>query len=261
MWETWVRSLGWEDPLGKERLPTPVFWPGDFHELYSPWGRKESDMTEHVLLHSLSLHGNSVFRFLKNLSPFLTMHPGWVFKKYRSPRLNSKGLGVVGSFENQQGPVCPWGSMWPLSSFLTAFGAFIYSSGKAEITPSSADCLLEFQEIVHKEHFLFNTQCTFSPIFIYISFFPHKIWKALIFCLLVILGQVSFRIDCFHMSEPYISKYELLSLQRRRERWERLSHRLGLFASAGRFPGFDPVWILCSASELIWTSDVERQLY
>ena len=28
MWETWVRSLGWEDPLGKERLPTPVFWPG-----------------------------------------------------------------------------------------------------------------------------------------------------------------------------------------------------------------------------------------
>ena len=32
MWETWVRSLGWEDPLEKERerLPTPVFWPGEF---------------------------------------------------------------------------------------------------------------------------------------------------------------------------------------------------------------------------------------
>ena len=31
--ETWVRSLGWEDPVGgrKERLPTPVFWPGEFH--------------------------------------------------------------------------------------------------------------------------------------------------------------------------------------------------------------------------------------
>ena len=25
MWETWVQSLGWE------RLPTPVFWPGEFH--------------------------------------------------------------------------------------------------------------------------------------------------------------------------------------------------------------------------------------
>ena len=33
MQETWVRSLGREDPL--ERLPTPVFWPGGFHGLYS----------------------------------------------------------------------------------------------------------------------------------------------------------------------------------------------------------------------------------
>ena len=31
MWETWVRSLGWEDPRRRERLPTPVFWPGEFH--------------------------------------------------------------------------------------------------------------------------------------------------------------------------------------------------------------------------------------
>ena len=40
MRETWVRSLGWEDPLERERLPTPVFWPGEFHGLYSPWGHK-----------------------------------------------------------------------------------------------------------------------------------------------------------------------------------------------------------------------------
>ena len=46
MWETWVQSLGWEDHLEKERLPTPVFWPGEFHEPYGPWGHKESDMTE-----------------------------------------------------------------------------------------------------------------------------------------------------------------------------------------------------------------------
>ena len=25
LWETWVQSLGWEDPLEKDRLPTPVF--------------------------------------------------------------------------------------------------------------------------------------------------------------------------------------------------------------------------------------------
>ena len=44
--ETWVWSLGWEDPWRREWLPTPVFWPGEYHGLYTPWGRKESDMTE-----------------------------------------------------------------------------------------------------------------------------------------------------------------------------------------------------------------------
>ena len=46
MQETWVRSLGGEDPLEGEWPPTPVFWPGEFCELYSPWGHKDSDTTE-----------------------------------------------------------------------------------------------------------------------------------------------------------------------------------------------------------------------
>ena len=34
-------------PWRRERLPAPVFWPGEFHGLYSPWGGpKELDMTE-----------------------------------------------------------------------------------------------------------------------------------------------------------------------------------------------------------------------
>ena len=41
MQETWVQPLGWEDPLEKEMATTPVFWPGEFHGLYSPWGRKQ----------------------------------------------------------------------------------------------------------------------------------------------------------------------------------------------------------------------------
>ena len=46
--ETWVQPLGREDPLekGKATQNTPVFWPGEFHGLYSPWVRKESDTTE-----------------------------------------------------------------------------------------------------------------------------------------------------------------------------------------------------------------------
>ena len=46
MLETWVQSLGWKIPWRREQLPTPVFWPGEFHGLYSPCGRKESDMTK-----------------------------------------------------------------------------------------------------------------------------------------------------------------------------------------------------------------------
>ena len=45
-WETWVGKIPW----GRERLPTPVSWPGEFHGLYSPWGRKESDTTKRLSL-------------------------------------------------------------------------------------------------------------------------------------------------------------------------------------------------------------------
>ena len=41
-------------PWRRERLPTPVFWPGEFHGLYNPWDRKESDTTEWLSL-SLSV--------------------------------------------------------------------------------------------------------------------------------------------------------------------------------------------------------------
>ena len=55
MRETWVRALGWEDPWEREQLPIPVFWPGEFHgqrslAFPSPWGHKESDMTERLSL-------------------------------------------------------------------------------------------------------------------------------------------------------------------------------------------------------------------
>ena len=66
MWETWAQSLGWEDSLEKGRLPTPVFRPGEFRGLCSPWGRKESDMTEWLSL-SLSFHfDNIVFQSMNN---------------------------------------------------------------------------------------------------------------------------------------------------------------------------------------------------
>ena len=35
--ETWVQKIPWR----RERQPSPVFWPGEFHELYSPWSSKQ----------------------------------------------------------------------------------------------------------------------------------------------------------------------------------------------------------------------------
>ena len=45
MQETWVWPLGWEDPLEKGMLPTPVFLPGELYGQrspvgYSPWFAK-----------------------------------------------------------------------------------------------------------------------------------------------------------------------------------------------------------------------------
>ena len=48
MWETWVNPWVGKIPWRRERLPTPVFWSGEFHGLYSPWGCQELDMTEQL---------------------------------------------------------------------------------------------------------------------------------------------------------------------------------------------------------------------
>ena len=49
--ETWVQSLFGKISWRRERLPTPVFWPGESHGLYSPWGRKELDTMSHFHFH------------------------------------------------------------------------------------------------------------------------------------------------------------------------------------------------------------------
>ena len=46
VWEAWVQFLGWKDPMEKGKATPPVFWPGEFHGLYSPGGCKESDTIE-----------------------------------------------------------------------------------------------------------------------------------------------------------------------------------------------------------------------
>ena len=51
-WRIWLVSKFWR----REKLPTPAFWPWEFHGLYNPWGHKESDRTEQPSLHFTSLN-------------------------------------------------------------------------------------------------------------------------------------------------------------------------------------------------------------
>ena len=53
MRETWVQSLGWEDPWRRERLPTLVFWPGEFHGLVHGVAKSRTQLSD---LHFTSLH-------------------------------------------------------------------------------------------------------------------------------------------------------------------------------------------------------------
>ena len=48
--DLWVGKIPWR----RKQPSTPVFWPGEFHGLYSPWGRKGSHMTERLSLSLVS---------------------------------------------------------------------------------------------------------------------------------------------------------------------------------------------------------------
>ena len=48
--DPWVGKIPWR----RERLPTLVFWPGEFCGVCNPWGHKKSDMTE--WLHTWTLY-------------------------------------------------------------------------------------------------------------------------------------------------------------------------------------------------------------
>ena len=75
MQETPVWFLVRKIPWRRDRLPTPVFWPGEFHGLYSPWGHKESDMTE-WLSHTHTNTHKSKDRFSRSFSHL------WLFQMY-----------------------------------------------------------------------------------------------------------------------------------------------------------------------------------
>ena len=68
-----IPGLGRSPGEGKG-YPTPVSWPGEFHGLYSPRGRKESDTTERLSLHFNSRYAFSSVQSLSCVGLFLRPH-------------------------------------------------------------------------------------------------------------------------------------------------------------------------------------------
>ena len=93
--ETQVQSLGRKDPWKREWQPTSVFFPGEFYGLkslvgYSPWGHKESNMTEqltHIYISSVQ----SLSRVLLFATPWTAARQASlsITNSRRSPKLVS----------------------------------------------------------------------------------------------------------------------------------------------------------------------------
>ena len=98
----WVGKIPWR----RERLPTAVFWPGEFHGQYSLWGHRKSDTTEWLPLsfsvnHRLKSHasfpGWSINKLLHDSgSPFLQLsdHRSYVLRYWN---LNIKAYWLPGA--------------------------------------------------------------------------------------------------------------------------------------------------------------------
>ena len=89
--DPWVGKILWR----RKRLPTLVFWPGEFHGLCSPWSRKESGTTEqlsHVQL--VKTHG-FVQKYTCNLCIFsvcITARPNQSILKDINTEYSLEGL-------------------------------------------------------------------------------------------------------------------------------------------------------------------------
>ena len=70
--DPWVGKIPWR----RERLPTPVPWPGEFHGLYCPQVRKELDTTEPLSL-TKGLSSRNTIRLYQQMKTQRTLQNPW----------------------------------------------------------------------------------------------------------------------------------------------------------------------------------------
>ena len=117
VWETgfdpWVGKIPWR----REWLPTPVFWPGEFHGLYNPKGPKGSDTTEQLsfsqFLVGVLKHVHVGAKLLQLYPTFcspMNCKPVRLLCPWGSPSKNTRGGGhsfLQGIFPTQGSNLCP----------------------------------------------------------------------------------------------------------------------------------------------------------
>ena len=88
----WVGKILWS----RKSQSTPVFWPGKSHWQrclvgYSPWGYKESDMTDQLSVHAQCMHSQTILRFW----PFISKPWAYTFKWPKKRRREVRGIRLV----------------------------------------------------------------------------------------------------------------------------------------------------------------------
>ena len=158
MQEILIQSLGWEDPLKKEMAShTSILTWGNHGERsllgYSPWGGKESDMTEQLTLlvsHHTSDNSDSKFSSVQSLSRVHLFATPWTAAHQASLSItNSQSLLKLIFIEsvlpsNHLILCCPLlllpssfpaSRSFPVSQFFTSGGKSIGVSDSASVLP------------------------------------------------------------------------------------------------------------------------------
>ena len=136
--DSWVEKIPWR----KDRLPTPVFLPGEFHEQrslagYSPWGRKDLDLTEWLSTaqHSIQVQSKNVS---VSFSMWISIHSSavcWINLSF-----SVELLCTFGEVKRPHERINFWISFWSIDWFVSVSSLQSLSRVQLFVIPWIAAC-------------------------------------------------------------------------------------------------------------------------